>query len=176
MFFFVEELPGLIDGLKEKAKKDYLDYAVRRTLREGRKYNLLFSGAAQGMLVKTIGMDSSLRKNIQCGIYTGGDKHAANVLLHLEDSDIKIDENGLGSGVVYIRTGKQEATRVRIPLPDDDGVKRLLAKSPLPIRTRSSSCNSLERYPIRSLFLTSFCLLLIFHRKRLDKIVSICYT
>jgi len=127
IFFFIEELPAIVDE-----RRDIVPL-LAKILREGRKYKICFCGAAQDVLVQTIGTSSGVRENIRTGYYTGGDANSAKVILDLQNGE-KVDESRLGQGLVYVKTTKHRHTLARIPWPSNDSVQTLMDASPLPVR------------------------------------------
>lgn len=141
MFIFVEEYPGLLDRLEEIDKNTVkmVKAAVKKILREGRKYKICYCGAAQGALVDTLNMDSALRKNIRTCFYGGeGDEFSKAVLMNLQKGQTLDDTPTKEPGVLYARTNLHKPTLIRVPWASDESVERLLAKSPLPIRTEQA--------------------------------------
>lgn len=126
IFICIEELPAIIEKRPESAQ------LIKTLLQEGRKYNICFMGAAQGMLVKTIGLDSGARENVRTGYYTGGDIYSAKIILDLQEGDT-VKDDGLGAGLVYVKTVRNRATKVRIPWPDNEAIQMLCSMSPLSV-------------------------------------------
>lgn len=127
IFVCIEELAAVTSEYPEAAK------AIGKLLREARKYRICLIMAAQDLLVKSIGLDTGMQQNIRTGFYGGGDHRTARVALKLEAGET-VEEQGLGGGVVWVKTTQHPRTRVRIPWPDNAAIERLCTLSHLPVR------------------------------------------
>lgn len=143
-FVFVEELPGVRLRL-DKEKLAILEKSIAIILSEGRKYQICYSGVAQGAVLAMIGGDSGTRSNIMTGVYTGGHPYTGRVLLHLETgkdrkvdpNEVKIDEEAIkGGGMVYVKSLHHSPTLTRIPWVSDRSVE-MLFKNPMTVPRRT---------------------------------------
>lgn len=122
-YLFIDELPAFC------AEESDIMKQVGRIVREARQYGLFFIGAAQDVLLNTLGGDNgAVRKNFLTNFYGGGDATTAKMMLNIGPGE-SIDENGLGRmGVKYIRAKGAgiERVKARVPLSDDRSTHLLL--------------------------------------------------
>jgi hypothetical protein len=127
IFVALEELAALADDRPDAGKH------IGSLLRQARKYRICVAMAAQGLLVKSVGLDSDMLNNIRTGYYGGGDWRTAKIALNLGNGE-SVNDEGIGGGLVYLRTVVHKATLVRVPWPDNDAITRLCEMSTLPVR------------------------------------------
>ncbi len=123
MYLAIEELPALVGERKDVIPD------LAKLLRQGRQYDLCVIGAAQDILVSTLGTGGGVRECFRTGFYTGGDMTTARVLLDLQKGQ-SINEAGLGeAGRVYLKTVLSTMQEVRVPWADNEAVRWLLSGS-----------------------------------------------
>ena len=122
MVLFVDELPAVIDNRPKVAEY------MAALLREARKVDIYFVGAAQDMLVKTLGVSGGVRECFRTAFYVGGDATTARTILDLP-AKTTLDEANLGKGLAMLRSAATpDATLVRIPFVSNETLYRLLGK------------------------------------------------
>lgn len=123
-YIFIDELPAFCAEESEIMKH------VGRIVREARQYGIFFVGAAQDVLLNTLGGDNgAVRKNFLTNFYGGGDATTAKLMLNIAPGE-SIDETGLGKmGIKYIRAKGAgiERVKARVPLSDDLATQILLS-------------------------------------------------
>ncbi|PDW00979.1 helicase HerA domain-containing protein [Candidatus Chloroploca asiatica] len=128
LFLAMDELPVIADTVPESIEH------LGRLLREGRKCGLFTIGAAQSMLVKVIGGDSSAREAYRTAYYVGGDVRSAAALLDMPQR--AIDDGQCSTGIAYLRSVKTApAQLVRVPYVSNAALETLLGATSVPTST-----------------------------------------
>ena len=119
---FVDELAQVIH------KRPKVAQYMTDILREARKVDIYFIGAAQDMLVKTLGVNGGVRENFLTAFYVGGDATTARIILDLPPK-AHLDEANLGKGLAMLRSAATpDATLVRIPYVSNETLYKLLGR------------------------------------------------
>jgi hypothetical protein len=119
IFLALDELPVIT-----RALDGFMDM-LTEILNEGRKVDMFVIGAAQSMLVKTLGGDSAAREAYRTCYYLNGDTSSAAALLNLRQRDIRTE--AITEGLAYLRSvATQPPHLVRVPLASNEGIHRLL--------------------------------------------------
>lgn len=139
-FLALDELPAIVANVPEAPSM------MATLLREGRKVGLLLVSAAQDWLVKTVGGTGGVRDCFRTAFYVGGDAHTARVLLDVQG---KVDDGGLGKGIVMLRSmATPKASLTRIPYASNEAIESLLlppsSATSIPLRDVSTEAPSSE--------------------------------